>query len=163
LQAGLAGRLLDYYPKVEFMVWRRDRCPEGEPEFPPKNLKDEKQIVYAFKEQQANPTQTKEELQKAVEKDMEMDEEGRPILTDDEIRAEFAVILQGQLNPDRWLVQDRLWISKSMHVEAKKTLLIDNEAFLQGWGEKLFASDDTRKLWKKGLRKRKLSVGCQSS
>jgi hypothetical protein len=28
LHAGLSGRLIDYYPKVEFMVWRRDHCPE---------------------------------------------------------------------------------------------------------------------------------------
>jgi len=27
LQAGLPGRLIDYYPKVEFIVWRRDLCP----------------------------------------------------------------------------------------------------------------------------------------
>lgn len=28
LQIGLSGRLIDYYPKVEFIVWRRDRCPD---------------------------------------------------------------------------------------------------------------------------------------
>jgi len=27
LQAGLSGRLIDYYPRVEFIVWRKDLCP----------------------------------------------------------------------------------------------------------------------------------------
>jgi hypothetical protein len=31
LHAGLPGRLLDYFPRVEFMVWRKDLCPENEP------------------------------------------------------------------------------------------------------------------------------------
>jgi hypothetical protein len=30
LHAGLPGRLLDYFPRVEFMVWRKDLCPENE-------------------------------------------------------------------------------------------------------------------------------------
>ena len=31
LHAGLPGRLLDYYPRVEFIVWRKDHCPENDP------------------------------------------------------------------------------------------------------------------------------------
>jgi len=34
IQIGLPGRLIDYYPKVEFLVWRKDHCPENLPPVP---------------------------------------------------------------------------------------------------------------------------------
>lgn len=83
--------------------------------------------------------------------------------TDSEPRVQFQKYKQIYHNPDGWLVRDRLWIARSLHEPKNKTLLVDNEAFLQGWSEKLFSSDETRKLWKKGIKKRKIAGGCESS
>jgi hypothetical protein len=54
---------------------------------------------------------------------------------------------------------DGLAISRILHRAQEKTMLIDNEALLQGWSEKVFSSDETRKLWDRAIQK-KLAKGC---
>jgi len=58
-----------------------------------------------------------------------------------------------------------------MHDSKKKSQLIDNEAFLQGWSEKLYSSDETIKMWKQASKNRKVTevvkkakeiAGCES-
>lgn len=38
-----------------------------------------------------------------------------------------------------------------------KTKLINNEALLQGWSEKAFSNDETRKAWKQATKKNSLT------
>jgi len=45
-----------------------------------------------------------------------------------------------------------------LHLPENKTQLIDNEAYLHGWSEKVFSSDDTAKLWKHAIQKNKLKT-----
>jgi hypothetical protein len=60
-----------------------------------------------------------------------------------------------------WAMQDdKTAYARYLHLPANRTKLIDNEALLQGWSEKLFSSDDTAKLWKRVMKK-KLAKGCE--
>jgi hypothetical protein len=54
---------------------------------------------------------------------------------------------------------DGLAISRILHQAKEKIVLIDNEALLQGWSEKVFSSDETRKLWDRAIQK-KIAKGC---
>jgi hypothetical protein len=56
-----------------------------------------------------------------------------------------------------WPVTDTLFRAKELHKEENKTKLIDREALLQGWSEKVFCSDETRKAWKQATKKKSLS------
>jgi hypothetical protein len=60
-----------------------------------------------------------------------------------------------------WAIRDdRLAYARYLHRPENRTQLIDNEALLQGWSEKVFSSDDTAKLWKRVMKKR-LGKGCE--
>lgn len=56
-----------------------------------------------------------------------------------------------------WPVIDTLFLARQMHEEERKTELIDSEALLQGWSEKVFSSEDTRKAWKLAIKKRSIT------
>jgi hypothetical protein len=131
------------------MVWRRDHCPQVK--VPP--TKAEKD----FDEAQF------EKFKETMKADYPSDASEAFDETDSQLRGQYQTFMQTCLNPDGWLVRDRLWIARSLHEPKNKTLLVDNEAYLQGWSEKLFSSDDTRKLWKRGIKKRKMAGGCEST
>jgi hypothetical protein len=185
LQAGLAGRLIDYYPKVEFIVFRRDHCAEAQ--VPPhdaeklwKEMLEEEGKGTKDKEDAAESDDSedaKEKQEKERKKDMRKfyeflkTESGNPNPTKDELIVTWNKMWQEQFYPDGWLVTGRLWITRSMHDPKEKSQLIDNEAFLQGWSEKLYSSNETIKMWKQALKKRKVTevikkgkdvAGCES-
>ena len=58
--------------------------------------------------------------------------------------------------PGRWPIPDTAHMSARLHKPENKTQLIDNEAYLHGWSDKVFSSDDTRKLWNKAIQKNSL-------
>jgi len=128
LQIGLAGRLIDYYPKVDFIVWRRDHCPDL---YVPED--NEKILLGLFPFLGKHTTKVG-----FVDKNNE----------------EFDKHLRDYaINKDIWHVPDTAAVSYRLHLEENKTELIDNEAYLHGWSEKVFSSEDTTKLWKLALQK----------
>ena len=70
----------------------------------------------------------------------------------------------GKWPPNAWPIADTLFIARELHKPENKTQLIDNEAYLQGWSDKLFSSADTRKMREKAMKKRnKFKGSCVSS
>ena len=57
-----------------------------------------------------------------------------------------------------WPVPDTTFMAMRLHFPENKTQLIDTEAYLHGWSEKVFSSDDTAKLWKRTIQKNKLKT-----
>jgi len=66
----------------------------------------------------------------------------------------------GEWPPNTWPVADTLYMARILHRPENKTQLIDNEAYLHGWSEKLFSSSDTRKMRK--ATKKKFKQNCVS-
>jgi hypothetical protein len=65
---------------------------------------------------------------------------------------------KGQEWPEgMWPVTDTLFLARELHKEENRTKLIDSEALLQGWSEKAFSSDDTRKAWKRAIKKKSIT------
>jgi len=72
---------------------------------------------------------------------------------------------EAQWDRRMWPIPDTAAMSLRLHLEENKTQLIDNEAYLHGWSEKVFSSDDTAKLWKRVQRKKlksKVKATCVS-
>lgn len=62
--------------------------------------------------------------------------------------------------PQCWPITDTLFMARELHRPENKTQLIDNEAYLHGWSEKVFSSIDTRKMQK--ATKKKFKQSCVS-
>ena len=131
MQAGLPGRLIDYYPRVEFIVWRRDLCPG------------------------LDVTLTEQE--KSYESNSSVEENLLMTFQDD---PEF---FRGEEEwpPNSWPITDTLYMARLLHRPENKTQLIDNEAYLHGWSEKVFSSHDTRKM-RKATKRGKFKQNCVS-
>jgi hypothetical protein len=123
--------LIDYYPRVEFIVWRRDLCPGLDVGLT--------------------------ELEKAIEGNTSHDEY---LLT---LSQESPDVIEerGGFPPEGWPNSDTLYMARRLHRPQNKTQLIDNEAYLHGWSEKVFSSTDTRKM-RKATKRRKFKQNCVS-
>ena len=64
---------------------------------------------------------------------------------------------KGKWPEGMWPVTDTLFMAREIHKEESKTKLIDSEALLQGWSEKVYSSDDTRKAWKRAIKKKSIT------
>ena len=131
MQAGLPGRLIDYYPRVEFIVWRRDHCPGLDI-----GLTELEQAI-------EGNTLHNEYL-------LTLSQENPEVMGD-----------TGEFPPQGWPSSDTLYMARLLHRPENKTRLIDNEAYLHGWSEKIFSSTDTRKM-RKATKRRKFKQNCVS-
>ena len=62
-----------------------------------------------------------------------------------------------------WPITDSGFIARDRHRPSKKSQLIQNEVYLNGWSEKVFASGDTKKMRKKATKKTlKFRANCVS-
>ena len=69
----------------------------------------------------------------------------------------------GNWPPNAWPIADTLFVARELHEPENKTQLIDSEAYLQGWSDKLFSSADTRKMREKAMKKgNKFKGSCMS-
>ena len=58
------------------------------------------------------------------------------------------------LPPDVWPICDHLFMSKELHNPENRKDLIENETHLYEWSEKVYASNDTREIWERVVKKR---------
>jgi primase-polymerase (primpol)-like protein len=80
------------------------------------------------------------------------------LIQTEEKKEKFDEFINSENGKTFWPVPDTTFMAMRMHMPENKTQLIDTEAYLHGWSEKVFSSDDTAKLWKRAIQKNKLKT-----